>query len=65
MVHLCREYALPRNDLTSRARGWIRKNTKIGPVLKTFTVVIMKIVTVLKFRSDICFKTGPPLGFEL
>ena len=33
MVHSCREYTLPRNDLRSRARGWIRKNTKIGPVL--------------------------------
>ena len=32
MVHLCRDYT-PRNDLRSRARGWIRKNTKIGPVL--------------------------------
>ena len=29
-VNLCREYALPHNDLRSRARGWIRKNTKFG-----------------------------------
>ena len=33
MVNLCREYTLPRDDLRTRARGWIRKNTKIGPVL--------------------------------
>ena len=33
MVHLCREYMLPRNDPRTRARGWIRGNTKIGPVL--------------------------------
>ena len=33
MVHVCREYALPRNDPRTRARGWIRRNTKIGPVL--------------------------------
>ena len=33
MVHLCREYTLPRKDLRFRARGWIRENTKIGPVL--------------------------------
>ena len=33
MVQLCREYTLLRIDLRSRARGWIRKNTKIGPVL--------------------------------
>ena len=30
----CREYTLPRNEEASRARGWIRGNTKIGPVLK-------------------------------
>ena len=33
MVHLYREYTLPRNDLRSRARVWIRKNTKMCPVL--------------------------------
>ena len=33
VVHLCREYTLPPNDLRTRARGWIRKNTKIDPVL--------------------------------
>ena len=26
---------MPRNDPRSRARGWIRQNTKIGPVLNT------------------------------
>ena len=33
MVHYCREYTLPCNYPRYRARGWIRKNTKIGPVL--------------------------------
>ena len=33
MVHLCRNYTLTRNDLRSRATGWIRKNAKLGPVL--------------------------------
>ena len=33
MVHLCREYTLPRSDPRTRPRGWIRRNTKIGPVL--------------------------------
>ena len=33
MVHLCVEYTLPRNDPRTRARGWIRRNTTIGPVL--------------------------------
>ena len=32
MQTLCREYTLPRDQETSRARGWIRGNTKIGPV---------------------------------
>ena len=39
MVHLCREYTLLRNDLRSRARGWIRKNTKIGPVWNVYVCV--------------------------
>ena len=29
----CREYTQPRNLKTSGPRGWIRSNTKIGPVL--------------------------------
>ena len=33
IVHFCRECTMPRSDPRSRARGWIRKNTKIGPVL--------------------------------
>ena len=33
----CREYTLPRDDDASRPRGWIRGNTKIGPVLEVPT----------------------------
>ena len=33
MQTACREYSQPRNLKTSRPRGWIRSNTKIGPVL--------------------------------
>ena len=29
----CREYTLPRSEESSRVRGWIRGNTRIGPVL--------------------------------
>ena len=29
----CREYTLPRSDESSRVRGWIHGNTKIGPVV--------------------------------
>ena len=31
--HLCREYTMRRNEKGTRERGWIRKDTRIGPVL--------------------------------
>ena len=33
----CREYTLPRNEKSSDPKGWIRGNTKIGPVLEVTT----------------------------
>ena len=33
----CNEYTLPRNENLSEPRGWIRGNTKIGPVLELTT----------------------------
>ena len=30
----CREYTLPRDEILSVPKGWIRGNTKIGPVLE-------------------------------
>ena len=30
----CREYTLPRDESLSEPKGWIRENTKIGPVLE-------------------------------
>ena len=33
----CREYTLPRDEDTSEPEGWIRGNTKIGPVLEVTT----------------------------
>ena len=30
----CREYTLPRDDDSSEPKGWIRGNTRIGPVLE-------------------------------
>ena len=30
----CREYTLPRDESLSELKGWIRGNTKIGPVLE-------------------------------
>ena len=36
-VVACREYTLPRDEDTSEPKGWIRGNTKIGPVLEVTT----------------------------
>ena len=33
----CREYTLPREEGASEPKGWIRGNTKIGPVLEVTT----------------------------
>ena len=33
----CREYTLPRGESLSEPKGWIRRNTKIGPVLEVTT----------------------------
>ena len=33
MKRLCREYTFPQSEEASRVRGWILRNTKIGPVL--------------------------------
>ena len=33
----CREYTLPREEEASQPKGWIRGNTKIGPVLEVAT----------------------------
>ena len=33
----CREYTLPRDEESSQPKGWIQRNTKIGPVLEVAT----------------------------
>ena len=33
MKHLCGEFTMPRNEKGTRIRGWILKNTRIGPVM--------------------------------
>ena len=33
----CREYTLPRDEEASQPKGWIKGNTKIGPVLEVAT----------------------------
>ena len=34
---VCRKYILPRDEKLSDPKGWIRGNTKIGPVLEVTT----------------------------
>ena len=31
--HLCRECTMPQNEKRTRVKGWIFKNTRIGPVM--------------------------------
>ena len=31
MQHLCQEYTMLRNEKGTRIRGWILKNTRVGP----------------------------------
>ena len=33
----CREYTLPRDDPASKPKGWIKENTRIGPILEVTT----------------------------
>ena len=33
----CREYTFPRDDQASQPKGWIRGNTRIGPILEVTT----------------------------
>ena len=54
----CREYTLPRDEDSSEPKGWIRGNTKIGPVLEVTTCclrvkygVAIRIMSVNKDNS--------------
>ena len=38
----CREYTLPRDESSSEPKGWIRVNTKIGPVLEGYNQLLAK-----------------------
>ena len=46
----CREYTLPRDDKSSQPKGWIRGNTRIGPVLEVTTSFFSTSSTELKFE---------------
>ena len=39
----CREYTLPPDDPASEPKGWIRGNTRIGPILEvTFSALQLR-----------------------
>ena len=37
----CREFSLPRDEKSTDPKGWIRGNTKIGPVLEVTTSYLL------------------------
>ena len=54
----CREYTLPRDEMSTDPKGWIQGNTKIGPVLEVTTSylqgkhgVVIRIESVNKDNS--------------
>ena len=59
-----REYTLPRSDQSSQVKGWIRGNTKIGPVLDVM-VCNHQGRYISKSRSNPYLLTRLVLGFGL
>ena len=48
----CREYTLPREESLFEPKGWIRGNTKIGPVLEVTTCCLQgKYGVEIRFMS--------------
>ena len=58
----CREYTLPRDDPASEPKGWIRGNTRIGPILEVTTSIAEKML--LEFAESGCpfFRATTPLS---
>ena len=59
----CREYTLPRDEKSSDPKGWIRGNTKVGPVLEVTTSYLqgkygveIRIESVNKDNSHSCVR---------
>ena len=59
----CREYTLPRDEKSSYPKGWIRGNTKIGPVLEV-TTATCKVNMEWKSELDLWTKTILTRGSE-
>ena len=50
----CLEYILPSDKKSSDPKGWIRGNTKIGPVLEVTTPATYKVNMEWKLKNWIC-----------
>ena len=48
----CREHTLPRDEKSSDPKGWIRANTKIGPVLVEVTTSYLQGKYGVEIRSE-------------
>ena len=64
MQTACRENTQPQNLKTSRPRGWIRSNTKIGPVLDVKIYPHEKLYCI-DILIGPCLKTEQFHGFVL
>ena len=49
----CREYTLPRDEKLSDPKGWIRGNTKIGPVLEVTTSYLQGIYIYMDWKLEL------------
>ena len=65
----CREYTLPRDEKSSDPKGWIRRNTKIGPVLEVTTSYLqgkcgveIRIESVNKDNAHSCIRISHGLN---
>ena len=65
----CREFTLPRDENSSDPQGWIRGNTKVGPVLEVTTSyqqgkygVEIRIESVNKENSHSCVRISHGLN---
>ena len=48
----CREYTLPRDEKSTDPKGWIRWNTKIGPVFRSHNQLPAKVKYGVEIRIE-------------
>ena len=61
----CREYTLPRDEKSTDPKGWIRGNTKMGPMLKVTTIYLQgKYGVEIRIELNLSTKTILTPGSE-